>query len=128
MKIEHFAYMVEDPSAVAKWYCDHLGFQVRRSNPQRPWAHWLADASGSTMIEIYNNPRCSVPDYAAQDPLLMHLAFVCDEVEDTVVGLCEAGCTVETGPEVTTAGDTLAMLRDPWGLSIQLCRRAEPML
>ena len=80
------------------------------------------------MIEIYNNPRCEVPDYASQDPLLMHLAFVCQEIEETVGRLCAAGCRVETGPEVTPAGDNLAMLRDPWGLSIQLCHRAEPMV
>jgi predicted enzyme related to lactoylglutathione lyase len=128
MKIEHFAYMVEDPGAVARWYCENLGFEIRRSNPERPWAHWLADSSGSTMIEIYNNARCTVPDYASQDPLLMHLAFVCDEVEKTLERLCRSGCSVETPPERTPAGDYLAMLRDPWGLSIQLCQRAQPMV
>ena len=28
----------------------------------------------------------------------------------------------------TAGGDELALLRDPWGLTIQLCKRARPML
>ncbi|MEZ4702532.1 MAG: hypothetical protein R2834_19520 [Rhodothermales bacterium] len=30
--------------------------------------------------------------------------------------------------QTTPAGDALAMLRDPWGMAIQLCSRAEPMV
>jgi hypothetical protein len=29
---------------------------------------------------------------------------------------------------VTPAGDHMAMLRDPWGLALQLCQRAESMV
>ena len=29
MKIEHFAYNVSDPIAIAAWYCEHLGFSVK---------------------------------------------------------------------------------------------------
>lgn len=128
MKIEHFAYMVERPADVAAWYCRHLGFTIRRSMDKTPWMHFLADESGHTVVEIYNNPTQTVPRYAGQDPLLFHIAFVCPDIEGTIARLVSAGATVVSPPTATEAGDTLAMLRDPWGLAIQLTRRREPIV
>ncbi|MEZ4702531.1 MAG: VOC family protein [Rhodothermales bacterium] len=128
MRIEHWGYQVADPAATAAWYAEHLGFTVTRLLHNNANAHFLADGSGRVMIEIYNNPRISVPDYAAMDPLLAHLAFVCDDVPATIAALVAAGATVVGPAQTTPAGDTLAMLRDPWGMAIQLCHRAEPMV
>ena len=61
------------------------------------------------------------------DPLLLHIVFVCPDVDGTAKRLVEAGATLISGPEKLN-GDELAMLRDPWGLALQLCKRAEPML
>ena len=127
MKIEHFAFQVVDPSAVAEWYCVQLGFSVKRSADAPVPVRFLADASGEVMIEIYNNPKVKTPDYASMDPLILHLAFVCDDPAGTIGRLTAAGAELLL-EETTPAGDTLAMLRDPWGFAIQLCRRAEPMV
>ena len=127
MKIEHFAYQVEDPVAVSDWYCGHLGFQVKRGADSPVPVRFLADGSGDVMIEIYNNPKVKTPDYASMDPLILHLAFVCNDIPGTIERLTEAGATTLL-LEQTPLGDTLAMLRDPWGLAIQLCQRAEPMV
>lgn len=59
---------------------------------------------------------------------LMHVAFVCDDIPGTVERLLDAGATVVSRPETTLIGDELAMLRDPWGFSIRLCKRAEAMV
>ncbi|VGO19188.1 VOC family protein [Pontiella sulfatireligans] len=127
MKIEHFAYQVEDVAAVADWYCEHLGFQVKRGADDPFPVRFLADGSGDVMIEIYNNPKVNTPDYASMDPLILHLAFVCNEIEATIERLSAAGAELLL-TETTPAGDTVAMLRDPWGLAIQLCHRAQPMI
>jgi predicted enzyme related to lactoylglutathione lyase len=127
MKIEHFAYQVEHPAAVADWYTEHFGFTVRRAADAPVPVRFLADESGDVMIEIYNNPKVLSPDYAALDPLILHMAFVCEDVDAAVERLIRAGAVL-LSKETTPAGDTLAMLRDPWGLAIQLCCRAEPML
>lgn len=127
MKIEHFAYQVEDPAAVADWYAEQFGFTVRRAADTPVPVRFLADEAGDVMVEIYNNPKVATPDYASMDPLLLHLAFVCDAVDATVERLTGSGAVL-LQKETTPAGDTLAMLRDPWGLAIQLCCRAEPML
>jgi glyoxylase I family protein len=128
MKIEHWGYQVADPVATAAWYTRHLGFAINRVLDNNANAHFLADASGQVMIEIYNNTRIPVPDYAAMDPLRSHLAFVCDDVPQTIMALVAAGATVVTTAQETADGDILAMLRDPWGMAIQLCRRAVPMV
>ena len=127
MRIEHFAYQTEDPVAAADWYVAHLGFLIKRAADQPVPVRFLADESGQVMLEIYNNPTVSTPDYAGMDPLLLHIAFVCDRVPETVERLVAAGATKVSGPE-QVKGDELAMLRDPWGLAIQLCNRSEPMV
>ena len=128
MKIEHFAYQVEHAGESADWYCANLGFSIKRSSDAPVPVRFLADETGQVMIEIYNNPTVTTPDYGSMDPLLLHMAFVCDKVPETVEKLVAAGATLVSGPEVTGMGDELAMLRDPWGLAIQLCNRADSMI
>jgi len=127
MKIEHFAYQVEDPAAVADWYVEHFGFTVKRGADAPVPVRFLADSAGDVMIEIYNNPKVTTPDYASMDPLILHMAFACSEIDETIERLKTAGAEFLLKEE-TPAGDTLAMLRDPWGLAIQLCRRTTPMI
>jgi glyoxylase I family protein len=127
VKIEHVALQVAEPAAAAVWYVEHLGFSVRRSADEPVAVRFLADRSGSVMLEIYNNPKVSTPDYRAMDPLHLHIAFACDDVPGTVRRLVAAGAVLVSGPE-TIRGDELAMLRDPWGIALQLVRRQQPML
>ena len=128
MKIEHFACQVEDAASMTDWYGENLGFTVRRSSDHPFPVRFLADASGDVMIEIYSNPAITTPDYASMNPLVLHMAFVCDDVQGTVARLVSAGAALLSGPENLESGDTLAMLRDPWGLAVQLCCRSNPML
>jgi len=128
MKIEHFALQTERPAEMADWYCSHLGFTVARAADAPVPVRFLADASGQVMLEIYKNPAVTVPDYASMDPLLLHIAFVCEDLAATAERLVAAGATLVSAPAVQPGGDELAMLRDPWGLAIQLVRRAKPML
>ena len=128
MKIEHTAYQVEDPAAVARWYVQHLGLTVKRSQDERPFGRFLADDGDTVMLEFYNNPTVAVPDYPAIDPLILHIAFWTDDVEATRERLLAAGASAEGEAVMTPAGDHVAMLRDPWGLAIQFVHRAQPMI
>ena len=127
MKLEHFAINVAEPFAVAAWYEEHLGLTAARALPTRPFTHFLADDSGTILLEIYCNPPDQVPDYAAMDPLLVHLAFVSADPAADRDRLVAAGATL-VSEAVLPDGDHLVMLRDPWGLALQLCKRAQPML
>lgn len=128
IRIEHTAFNVSTPVEMARWYVAHLNMQIVREGPPPINARFLADADGHTMIEVYTNPPDAVPDYASMDPLQLHLAFMVHDVQDVRTRLIAAGATAVDQIAVTAAGDRLAMLRDPWGLPLQLVQRADPML
>jgi catechol 2,3-dioxygenase-like lactoylglutathione lyase family enzyme len=126
MKLEHIAFNVNDPEAVAAWYAEHLGFTVVLHKPAAHQTHFLSDGAGS-VIEIYCNPANEVPDYASQNPLIFHLAVVSEDPPKDAERLIAAGAqwVEEVIPE---EGSHLIMLRDPWGLALQLCKRAKPLV
>lgn len=126
MKIEHCAWDVREPSRMAAWYTEHLGFRVIRHIPEKADMHFLADDSGSVCIEIYRNPRVETPDYPAQHPLVFHLALISADPGADRRRLEAAGATFFEEDHLPD-GSHLVMMKDPWGHSLQLCRRAEPL-
>jgi len=127
MKIEHFAINVDEPLKLANWYVNNLGLKIVKQEKQAPHMTFLADDSGRVMIEVYKNPPDQVPDYSNMDPLLMHIAWVSEDPAADKRRLVQAGAIVESD-DVLDDGSHLVMLRDPWGISLQLCKRATPML
>jgi glyoxylase I family protein len=128
VRLEHVALNVTDPVKMAQWYVDHLGMKILREGPAPANARFLADADGNMMLELYHNPPEAVPNYASMDPLVLHVAFLVDDVDAIRGKLLAAGATATDEVTVTPAGDKLTMLRDPWGLAIQFIHRANPML
>ena len=128
MKIEHFALQVADSAAMADWYVKHLGCTIARSGGEPSHARFVRDQAGSVMVELYHNPRLPVPDYLRMDPLLLHLAFVCEQPTADRDRLLKAGATLVEELSTSPAGDQFVMLRDPWGTPLQLVKRATPML
>ncbi|GAA5127562.1 VOC family protein [Luteolibacter yonseiensis] len=127
MKIEHVAFNVADPVAVADWYVRHLGLRIVRHLPSPTQTHFLADDTGATVLEIYCNPPDQIPDYAAMNPLLFHLAFVSASPDDDRARLTDAGASFVDELKLPD-GSHLVMLRDPWGVALQLCKRAVPLV
>jgi glyoxylase I family protein len=128
LRLEHVGLNVADPIKAAKWYVDNLGMKVLREGPAPINARFLADGAGNMMLEIYHNPPEAVPNYASMDPLLLHVAFLVNDVDAVRSKLLATGATAVG--EITTipTGDKIAMLRDPWGLALQFVHRANPML
>lgn len=127
MKFEHFALNVEDPQSMRSWYTAQLGLQVVRQMEESPHTTFLADSSGTIMLEIYNNPAADIPPYRSMHPLLVHLAFVSEDPKKDLERLQQAGATLVNEQHLPD-GSHLLMMRDPWGLAIQFCKRGVPML
>ncbi|SMO64094.1 VOC family protein [Gracilimonas mengyeensis] len=127
MKIEHFAINVEEPLAMADWYKKHMGLNIEKQQNEAPFMTFLADKSGRVMLEIYKNPADQVPDYKNMDPLIVHIAYVSEDPTKDRERLEEAGASV-VSDEHLEDGSHLVMMRDPWGVCIQLCKRGTPML
>jgi glyoxylase I family protein len=128
MKIEHVAMNVKDPLAVAQWYVENLGMRIVRQGGAPTFTTFLADEGNHMMIELYYNSIAPVPDYAAMDPQILHLAFASQNMQADRERLIAAGATAAGEIGTTPAGDQLAMLRDPWGFAIQLAKRNRPMM
>lgn len=122
MKIEHFAINVEEPAKVADWYCEHLSMSIAHKLNDPANTHFLSDSSDNMMFEIYNNSKVTSMLLDQYHPLQMHLAFVSiDPVSDSEK-LCRHGATFFERVDLPN-GSILIMLRDPWGMPIQLCKR-----
>ena len=128
MNIEHFALQVADPVAMADWYVRHLGFSIARSSGEPVNARFLLARNGAAMLEIYRNPKASVPDYTKIDPLHLHIAFYSENPAADRDRLVKAGAKIVEDVTKTPGGDELVMLRDPWSTAIQLVKRSQPML
>ena len=125
MKFEHFALNVPDCRAQAQWYVQHVGFAIARAREDAPFTHFLADETGRIVVEFYTNPKAAIPDHAAAHPLSFHIAVVADDAKSERVRLEKAGAKLfleEPQPD----GTLLIMLRDPWGVPLQLCQRTKP--
>ena len=118
MKIEHVALDVPDPEAFKDWWCTNLGFR-RSSNPG-----FIMDSSGVAGLEIYRTGEtASAPDYGAMDAMTLHVALYSDDVAGDARRLEAAGAKLER-LETSDPAFHMAILRDPWGVAVQLCRRA----
>jgi glyoxylase I family protein len=128
LNVEHVACNVTDPVAMAAWYVEHLGMRVVRKIQTPPYIHFLVDANGRAVIEIYSNPTADpVPDYAKMHPMRFHLAFAAPDPDAARAALVAAGATF-VDEQTLADGSRLLMLRDPWGLPLQLCKRTTPLL
>lgn len=127
LNVEHVACNVADPPAMAAWYVEHLGMRIVRANAAAPFIHFLADARGRVVLEIYSNAADPVPDYRAMHPLRFHVAFAAGDPDAAQAALLAAGAAF-VSDQTLPDGSRLVMLRDPWGLPLQLCKRATPLL
>lgn len=127
MTFEHFALNVPDARAHAQWYVDHLGFSVVRRRDDAPFTHFLADDSRRVVVELYTNPAAPIPPYAAAHPLCFHFAVISRDAPADRARLESAGATFAS-EDALPDGSHLIMLRDPWGVPLQLCQRAHPLI
>lgn len=125
MKFEHFALNVPDARLIASWYVHHLGLTVARQRENAPYTHFLADSTGRVIIEFYSNPLAPYPNYGASHPLVFHIAFVSTDAHADQERLEQGGATFAS-EDTLPDGTLLIMVRDPWGIPLQLCQRAQP--
>ncbi|MBN1952354.1 MAG: VOC family protein [Bacteroidales bacterium] len=125
MKFEHLALNIQDPAALASWYVKYLGMKIVTAQDKSPYGHFLSDDSGM-MLEIYCNPKAEVPDYRKLHHLTFHLAFISGDPDGDRKRLEAAGAGFVE--EIKTPdGSHIIMMRDPWGVAIQFCKRGTPL-
>ena len=124
MLFEHIAINVTNPVEMADWYVEHCKMRIVVQIDEPPFTRFLADMEGKTSIEIYNNESAPVPDYHSQNHLVYHHAFSVENLEKTKDDLIEVGATFVEEVKLPD-GTRLIMLRDPWGIPLQLVKRVK---
>jgi catechol 2,3-dioxygenase-like lactoylglutathione lyase family enzyme len=128
MNLEHVGLNHPAPVAAAAWYQQNLDMKIARKSGPPSHGHFLADARVQMMVEYYHNAAAPFTDFKSLHPLSFHLAFQVDDVSRVRARLLQAGATDEGEPSGNDRGDQFAMLRDPWGLPVQLVKRHQPMV
>ncbi|MFZ0455809.1 MAG: VOC family protein [Ignavibacteriaceae bacterium] len=127
MTFEHFALNVSKPVEMSKWYVDNCEMKLVKSMDKYPFTRFLTDKAGKVMMEIYSNTTARIPEYEKQNPLEFHFALTVDDPVKIKDKLISAGATFEEEIKMDD-GSHLFMLRDPFGIPLQLCKRAKPMI
>ncbi len=124
MIFEHFAINVNNVDAVVKWYVSHLGLKVVNQQKELPFMTFLADSSDRVIMELYQRADAMMTNFTIQHQLTFHVAFVSENAQKDSDRLQAEGATFieEVYKE---DGSHLVMLRDPWGMPLQLCERSQ---
>jgi catechol 2,3-dioxygenase-like lactoylglutathione lyase family enzyme len=127
LKIEHLAINIPDPRAAADWYVANLGMRIVRSGPAPKHGRFVADDAG-VMIELYDDPDDRHLDLKGIGEQTFHLAFTSTDLDKDIARLTAAGGRQVGDINASPRGDRLAFVRDPFGLTLQLAQRAEPLV
>jgi hypothetical protein len=125
MIFEHFAVNVADATSVVEWYTLNMGLKARVADKKPPFVSFLEDSTGRVVIEFYQRTDAPVTDFSNENSLSFHVAFVSQNAEQDKKRLVENGATFELEVNLED-GSHIVMLRDPWGMPLQLCQRANP--
>jgi uncharacterized glyoxalase superfamily protein PhnB len=100
---------------------------IVKGSDKPPFAHFIADKTGRLAIEIYKNDSAKIINFKSKHPLEFHFAFMVKNAEEIKNNLIKAGATLEEELNLDD-GSHLVMLRDPFGVPLQLCQRGVPMM
>jgi uncharacterized glyoxalase superfamily protein PhnB len=125
LRIEHIGVCVTDPVGMARWYESALGFQIRFSAEDTDKAvAFVADSTGNVVLELGRVPGVEPLVQHTTQPLQFHIAFESEDPDADAKRLVEHGAVFVEVCTVRCDGDRVLILRDPWGHTIQLVRRA----
>ena len=127
MIFEHFALNVEKPLETSNWYVTNCDMKVVKKFEEEPFTHFLADSTGRVVVEFYNNKNSKMLDFNSLNPLEFHFAFMVEDIGSVKKNFLEAGARVIEEMELDD-GSVLIMLRDPYGIPLQLCQRKQKLM
>ena len=126
--IQHIGLNVNNPVEVANWYIQNLGMKLIRQGNAPQFVTFIAGAGGNMEMEFYNKEKFKKIDFQKIDVMSFHFAFLTDSIGIIKKKLIDAGAKLVDKITETPTGDKVAMLRDPWGMPLQLVERSIPMI
>jgi catechol 2,3-dioxygenase-like lactoylglutathione lyase family enzyme len=121
MKIEHIGIMVPKPISAGNWYNKHLGLAViRQLGSDEEGVTFLRDNETDTVIELAKLSEIPDFDFNELDPLHLHIAIECDDPAGLSSELEKAGASIIGESARAEAANERILVKDPWGITIQL--------
>lgn len=123
--IEHLAIAASDPAALARWYCETLGFG-KAASFESDRIHFVRFPSGG-MLEILPASNHVPEGFAGKEVRhgFDHLAFWVDDFESSYRALQEKGISFIGPVKGVPGGDQLVFFHDPEGNRLQLVHRVK---
>jgi glyoxylase I family protein len=123
--IEHIAIVAADSRALARWYCDILGFEMILENEES--RTFFVRLPGGGILEFLPSNNRPPADCAADDAGIRHIALSVDDF-DSASRLLESRGAEFVGPyRETSAGTRFNFMADPEGNLLQIVYRPEPL-
>ena len=122
MRIEHMALNVVDAKVMVHWYHQYLEMPIHIENDNEVYVAFIGEAPG--IMEIYYNPAADCLPLKDLHHLSLHVAFASQQLQADRDRLLAAGASFIEG-EIDDEGYGILMLRCPWGLCVQLCKRRQ---
>jgi len=122
--IEHVAIASPDPLRLARWYVEHLDFNINYQSAHSKTV-FIKAADGS-MVEIIESAPNTAPTEGLNAAGLRHVALTVADFPAVYARLKEKGVRFLTDAQ-TTNGNSLAFFTDPDGNVLHLLHRETPL-
>jgi uncharacterized glyoxalase superfamily protein PhnB len=124
LNVEHIGFVIANPCGAADWYAKNLGFAILRKADNNSVA-FIQEPHGGLIFELIGNPEIHPIDKDLTHPLQVHIAFKSTDIEADIRRLTDAGASFVMDCKTDDPKATVCILKDPFGLYIQLARRKE---
>ncbi len=123
--IEHIAIATPDPMNLARWYIEHLGFEIAWQPPNTTTV--FVKAPDGSMLELIEAPASLAGVPAMREPGLRHLAILVSDFGEVHRKLVEQGVKF-LGEIEKFHGNTIAFFTDCDGNILHLVHRETPLV
>ncbi len=126
--IEHIGIIVNEPEKMAYWYKEVLGFNiiVAKEDSEKGMA-FVTDAGSKVMLEFGKIPGVAPLALKVNHQAQLHIALKSDDPDRDTEYLISKGAAFIEKCAATLPGDNIVMLKDPWGNTLQLVKRGQPL-
>ena len=123
--IEHIAIAAKDTAALARWYCETLGFHAVVEGGQGTW--FVGPPEGQALVEIVVATDALRAERDRNDAGWSHLAFTVSDFDAVVDSLNAKGVTFTGAPSGRPGQQRLAFFLDLEGNVLQIVERIKPL-
>jgi glyoxylase I family protein len=125
--VEHVGIAAKDTTALAKWYCEVVGFRIVTESADTPPNYFLAAPDGSMLEVIAANPNPPAK-HEPRDAGIRHIALTVKDFGATVAELRKKGVNFAGEVIALPGGGNVVFFTDPEGDLLHLVSRPKPLV